>query len=128
MTTAYWCVLVAILLPYACTVIAKVAGDRFGPNANRDPRQWLDKQQGLSRRAHAAQLNGFEVTPAFAAAVIIAHLAGGATQGTIDLLAMLFVASRVAYILCYLADRAPLRSIAWFVGFGLIIALFCVAA
>jgi len=128
MTTAYWCVLVAILLPYACTVTAKLAGDRFGPNANRDPRAWLDKQQGLSKRAHAAQLNGFEITPAFAAAVIIAHLAGSTTQGTIDLLAMLFVASRVAYILCYLADRAPLRSIAWFVGLGLIIALFCVAA
>lgn len=128
MTTAYWCVLVAILLPYACTVTAKLAGDRFGPNANRDPRAWLDKQQGLSKRAHAAQLNGFEITPAFAAAVIIAHFAGGTTQGTIDLLAMFFVASRVAYILCYLADRAPLRSIAWFVGLGLIIALFCVAA
>lgn len=128
MTTAYWCVLVAILLPYVCTVTAKMAGDRFGPNANRDPRGWLDKQQGLSRRAHAAQLNGFEVTPAFAAAVIIAHLAGGAQQGTIDLLALLFVASRVAYILCYLADRATLRTLAWFVGLAMIVALFCVAA
>lgn len=128
MTTAYWCVLVAILLPYACTVIAKMVGGRYGPNANRDPRSYLDKLQGLPRRAHAAQLNGFEITPAFAAAVIIAHLAGGAQQGTLDLLAVLFVLSRIAYILCYLADKAPLRSTAWFVGLGLIISLFCVAA
>jgi uncharacterized MAPEG superfamily protein len=128
MTTAYWCVLIAILLPYTCTVAAKIAGDRFGPTANRDPRAWLDQQQGMSRRANAAQLNGFEAAPAFAAAVIIAHLAGGAQQGTLDTLALLWVASRVAYILCYLADLARLRSVVWFAGVGIIVALFCVAA
>jgi uncharacterized MAPEG superfamily protein len=128
MTTAYWCVLVAILLPYTCTVIAKLAGGRFGPSANRDPRAYLDNLQGLPRRAHAAQLNGFEITPAFAAAVIIAHLAGGAEQGTLNLIAMLFVLSRVAYIMCYLADQATLRSITWFVGVGLIISLFVAGA
>ncbi|WP_263261330.1 MAPEG family protein [Pseudomonas sp. RIT-PI-S] len=128
MTVAYWCVLVAILLPYLCTVTAKAAGGRYGPNANRDPRAWLDKLQGLPRRAHAAQLNGFEITPAFAAAVIIAHLAGGAEQGTLNLLALLFIVSRVVYIVCYLVDQGTMRSIAWLAGLGLIISLFCVAA
>lgn len=128
MTLAYWCVLIVILLPYVCTVIAKIVGDRFGPAANRDPRAWLDQQQGMARRANAAQLNGFEAAPAFAAAVIIAHLAGGAQQGTLDTLALVYVASRVAYVLCYLADLARLRSAVWFVGVGIIVALFCVAA
>ncbi|WP_426151574.1 MAPEG family protein [Pseudomonas sp. DC3000-4b1] len=128
MTTAYWCVLVAILLPYVCTVVAKAVGGRYAGGANRDPRAYLDKLQGLPRRAHAAQLNGFEITPAFAAAVIIAHLAGGAEQGTLNGLALLFVVSRLAYILCYLADQATLRSLCWLIGLGSIVALFCVAA
>jgi uncharacterized MAPEG superfamily protein len=128
MTIAYWCVLAAIVLPYACTVIAKLAGGRYGPDANRDPRAYLAKLEGLPKRAHAAQLNGFEITPAFAAAVIIAHLAGGAEQGILNLLAMAFVVSRVLYILCYLADQATLRSITWFAGLGVIVSLFCVAA
>ncbi|MBU2321764.1 MAG: MAPEG family protein, partial [Gammaproteobacteria bacterium] len=95
---------------------------------NHDPRALLDNLQGLGRRANNAQLNGFEITPAFAAAVIIAHLAGGAAQGVLDQLAIAFVISRVLYTLCYLADWAILRSLVWFVGVGLIVALFVVAA
>lgn len=128
MTIAYWCVLVAIALPYVCTVTAKLLGGHFGAEANRDPRGYLDKLEGPPKRAHAAQLNGFEINPAFAAAVIIAHLAGGAQQGTLDSLAVLFVVSRVLYIICYLIDQATLRSIAWFVGMATIVSLFCVAA
>ncbi len=60
--------------------------------------------KGLGRRANAAQLNSFEVTPAFAAAVIVAHLAGNAELVTINVLAVLFITSRLLYIICYLAD------------------------
>ena len=128
MTLAYWCVLIAIVLPYLATASAKFLGAGYGPRANSDPRAFLAALQGWRRRAHNAQLNCFEVTPAFAAAVIIAHLAGGAEQGLLDQLAVAFVVSRVLYLLCYLADWAALRSLLWFVGMGLIAALFVVAA
>lgn len=128
MTLAYWCVLIAIALPYLGTITAKAVSGGFSPRHNHDPRALLDSLQGLGRRANNAQLNGFEVTPAFAAAVIIAHLAGGAEQGLLDQLAVAFVVSRVLYLLCYLADWAALRSLLWFVGMGLIAALFVVAA
>ena len=82
MTLAYWCVLVAILLPYLCTATAKFTGGDYGPRANSDPRAFLAGLEGWRKRASNAQLNGFEVTPAFAAAVIIAHQAGGAGQLT----------------------------------------------
>ena len=78
--------------------------------------------------ANAFQLNSFEVTPAFAAAVIIAHLAGGAEQALLDQLAIAFIVSRVLYFICYIADWASLRSLVWFVGMGLIVSLFVVAA
>ena len=95
---------------------------------NHDPRDFLESLNGLARRAHAAQLNSFEVTPAFAAAVIVAHLAGNAELVTLNVLAVLFITSRLLYIICYLADWAILRSLVWFVGMGLIVSFFVVSA
>jgi len=126
MTVALWCILIAIFLPYVCTVVAKVSGG-FRLDDNHDPRDFLDSLNGLGRRAHAAQLNSFEVTPAFAAAVIVAHLAGNAELVTINVLSVLFITSRLLYIICYLADWAIIRSLVWFVGMGLIAAFFVVS-
>lgn len=128
MTLAYWCVLIALFLPYLSTITAKAVSGGFSPRHNHDPRALLDNLSGLGRRANNAQLNSFEVTPAFAAAVIIAHLAGGAEQALLDQLALAFVLSRILYFICYIADWATLRSLVWFVGMGLIVSLFVVAA
>lgn len=128
MTIAYWCVLVSILLPYISTVWAKASAGGFAPKHNHDPRAFLATAQGMARRANSAQQNGFEIAPAFSAAVIIVHLAGGAEQGLLDQLAITFVFSRVLYTLCYIADWAILRSLVWFLGLGLIVSLFVVAA
>jgi len=119
MTNAYWCVLIAGLLPYLATVTAK-GGARFD---NRNPRAWLAQQTGYRARANAAQLNGFEAFPLFAAAVIVAHLTD-APQARVDTLAMVFVAARVAHLAFYLADLATLRSLAWFAGIGSAVAIF----
>lgn len=128
MTQAYWCVLAAILLPYLCTAVAKFTGGDYGPRANSDPRAFLAGLQGWRRRAANAQLNGFEVTPAFAAAVIIAHQAGGAEQALLDQLALAFIVSRLVYFICYLADWGPLRSLVWILGMGIVVSLFVVSA
>ncbi len=128
MTLAYWCVLIAIVLPYLATAGAKFCGAGYGPRANSDPRAFLAELEGWRKRADNAQLNGFEVTPAFAAAVIIAHLAGGAEQALLDQLAIAFVISRLLYFLCYLADWGVIRSLIWGVGMGLIVSLFAVSA
>lgn len=124
MTTAYWCVLFAALLPYVATLTAKIGGERFD---NSNPREWLGQQAGHRRRANAAQLNSFEAFPLFATAVIVAHLTGAA-QARIDLLAITFVAARLFYIGFYVADFAKLRSLAWFVGIGSAVAIFVAGA
>jgi uncharacterized MAPEG superfamily protein len=124
MTTAYWCVLAAGLLPYLFTAIAKLSGSRFD---NRDPRAWQARLSGMPARAHAAHLNSFEAFPFFAAAVIIAHLAQ-APQARVDQLALAFVALRIGFGICYLAGWATLRSLVWALGFACVIALFVVAA
>jgi uncharacterized MAPEG superfamily protein len=124
MTIAYWCVLVAALLPFLFTSAAKFTGVRYN---NKKPREFLDQLEGWRKRAHWVQVNSFEAFPAFAAAVIIAHQAGAA-QGAIDGLAVAFIVLRVIYGLCYIFDKHVLRSTVWMVGMGCVVALFVVSA
>jgi uncharacterized MAPEG superfamily protein len=123
MTIALWCVLVAGILPYVATVIAKSGREGYD---NRDPRSWLARQEGFRKRANAAQLNAFEAFPFFAAAVIIAHLLNG-PRSLVNTLALVFVAARVLHLGLYLANQPTLRSLVWFVGFAAVIAIFVVA-
>jgi uncharacterized MAPEG superfamily protein len=120
MTTAYWCVLVAALLPHAAAWIAKAGGERYD---NRAPRLWLDRQQGFRARANAAQQNGFEAFPFFAAAVFVAHLTH-APQDRVDALALIFIVARAVYTVCYLADWHWIRSLVWTIGIVATITLF----
>ena len=85
----------------------------------------------LAAKRHAptrAQQNSYEIFPPFAAAVIIAHATGNAAQATINLWALLFVASRLAFIYCYISDRPMLRSAVFGVNLLCIVALFVAAA
>lgn len=113
MTIAYWCVLIAALLPYVWVVMAKVSKPGFN---NHQPRIFLDTLDGWGQRANWAQVNSFEAFPAFAAAVIIASQIAVIEQGTLNALAALFIVCRVLYGVFYITDRATLRSLVWFVG------------
>ena len=128
MTIAYWCVLAALVLPYLFIGVAKFTGRDFGPKENHNPREFLEKLEGARKRAYWAQQNSFEVTPAFAVAVIIAHQVGEASQGTLDMLALTFVISRVLYGVFYIRDLANLRSLVWAVGMVCIVAFFALSA
>ena len=123
MTTAFWCVLAAAFLPYATVAIAKWTR-RYD---NAAPRDWETTLEGHRKRAYHAHLNHFEALAPFAAAVIIAHLAG-VRQGLLDSIALAFIALRLAYTWAYVADRATLRSLIWMGGFGCVVALFVAAA
>ncbi len=115
-TLAYWCVLIAALLPIVCAWIAK-SGQLGKPRKeggydNHEPRAWLARQTDWRARANAAQQNSFEALPFFIGAVIIAHQLG-AHQLRLDMLAFLFVFLRLIYIMAYVADMAKARSTVW---------------
>lgn len=115
-TVAYWCVLVAALLPIVCAGIAKSGMFSISPKKggydNNNPRAWLARQTDWRARANAAQANTFEALPFFFAAVIIAHQLQAA-QALLDILAFMFVVLRLAYIVMYVADMAKSRSAVW---------------
>ena len=119
-TIAYWCILVAALLPIVYAGIAKYGLMRTAPAKggydNNDPRAWLARQTDWRARANAAQANTFEAIPFFFAAVIIAHQLQ-ASQARLDILAALFVALRIVYIALYVGNKANARSIVWALAF-----------
>ena len=119
-TVAHWCVLVAVLLPYACSYLAKFRDfgkpRSAGGYDNQDPRAWLARQEGWKARANAAQANSFEALPFFIGAVLIAHQVG-APQTRLDILAVLFVTLRIIYIVLYVAGLPATRSAIWALAF-----------
>lgn len=125
MVVAYWCILIAALLPYAWVTVAKASGQRYD---NRDPRGWQARQDNPhSHRANAAQLNAFEAFAPFAAGVLMAQLAGVEPQ-RIGTLALAFVALRVLHGVFYIAGTHALRSLAWFAGYACVLWLMLQAA
>jgi uncharacterized MAPEG superfamily protein len=118
---AYWMVLAAAALPYACTAYAKQ-----GTVDNRAPRLYAETLTGARRRADWAQRNHFEVFPTFAVGVIIASIAG-ASHMIVNWLAAAFVGLRILYSVAYIADRATARSILFILGSICVLGLFLAA-
>ncbi len=126
MTFAYWCVVIAMVLPWICAAYAKKKGG-FAGQDNHNPREFLEHTQGAAKRANAAQQNGYEIFAPFAAAVIIANITGNADSFWIGTWAFLFVLSRIAFIYCYIKDLSSMRSIAWGLGLLCILILYAIA-
>ncbi len=125
MTTAYWCIFIAALLPYLWVGIGKSAAKGYN---NRDPRGWLAKQtHPRVQRGNAAHLNAFEAFAPFAASVLMAQ-AAGVDPGRITTLAVVFIECRVLHGVFYLSKTHALRSLAWMVGIGCVAALMVQAA
>ena len=127
MTLAYWMILAAAVVPYFAIVYAKLAGGGAATYDNSAPRTQMDSLPPQRQRAYWAQLNGFEAFPPFAAAVIVAHVAGAA-QPWGDSLAMTFVVLRVIYTALYIYGKPTSRSVIWTAGFACVVGLFVAAA
>ena len=123
MTIAYWCILVAALLPYVWVGAAKSAPGYD----NAAPRAFLDTLRDWHQRAVWAQANAFEAFPPFAAGVIIAHQLN-APQAWIDLLALGFIGLRLMHGIAYIGNWPALRSLAWVGGIACVVTLFVIAA
>jgi uncharacterized MAPEG superfamily protein len=123
MPLAYWCVLIAALLPIVWISYAKAGtgGD------NRHPRDALESLPAAKRRAYAAHQNAYENFPFFAAAVLSAPSLG-APMRTVNILAALYIAVRIAHGVLYIADQARLRSMAYLVALLFNIAIFVLPA
>jgi uncharacterized MAPEG superfamily protein len=122
MPFAYWCVLIAALLPTMWVLYAK-----RGATDNHNPRAGIDDFPPPKRRAYGAHLNAIENFPFFAAAVIIA-LQLGAPVSTVNWLAGLYVLIRIIHGLLYVTDQPSLRSMSYLLGLVVNVAIFVLPA
>ncbi|WP_095051820.1 MAPEG family protein [Pseudomonas sp. Irchel s3b2] len=115
MSIPFWCVFISALLIYVAKIpVAKAMNEQGGYN-NHLPRQQQAQLTGFGARALAAHQNSFEAFLLFAVGVLMAHTTQTAGW-LIDALAIIFVITRVIYLLCYWVDLAWQRSLVWFVG------------
>ena len=122
MPLAYWCVLIAALMPIALAAYAKA-----GSRDNHHPRDAVASMPDAKRRAYAAHENAYENFPFFAVAVITATTLG-ASISTVNILAALYIVARGVHAVLYINDAASARSLAYTVGLLLNIAIFVLPA
>ena len=127
MTIALFCILLAAVMPIVCAGLAKgramSVSHRDGGYDNRNPRDWIAKQDGFRKWAQAAQENCWEALPFFAAAVIVAHMLG--VVGWLpNVLAVLFIALRIVYVWLYVTAKQRQRSLVWTAAFLVNVAIF----
>ena len=123
MTFAYACIVIAIIMPIILAGIAKKGSEI--PIDNNEPRDHIRHLKKRAKYAYGAEQNCYESFPPFAIAVLAAHLMDG-TQLTIDILAGLYIFSRLMYVTFYLQGRGTLRSVTYIVGLIATISLFFV--
>lgn len=110
-------ILIACLLPYVFTLVAKKAAGFRGKD-NQNPREFLAQSTGLAARADAVQKNSFESLPLFIAAILMAEYMV-IPQGVTMTFGIAYLVFRLLYGICYLANWSTLRSIVW------VLALLC---
>lgn len=120
MTTPFRCLLIVALMPY---VLAGIGGylrmKQLGVLDNNHPRVQAYKLEGIAARAWAAQANAWEALAVFGIVVIVAHLvhADPAASATA---ALVYLATRIAHPVLYLANLATIRTLVFVVGLGCI--------
>lgn len=118
--------LIACLLPWLCSLTAKVLGGFRFTKDNKNPRQFLANTTGIAARLNHAQINGYESLPIFLAGVLTA-LYCFVPISSINTLAAGYVGFRICYIVCYATDQAILRSLCWLLATAYALGLFVFA-
>ena len=123
--SAILAMVVASLLPWAVSVVAKVTGG-FRVKNNAHPRDFLQNTTGMAARANAAQQNSYETLPVFLAAVLVSMLFF-VPQSIVNVLAWLYVIIRVGYCTAYITNLSTFRSILWLLSMACSLMLFYLA-
>lgn len=118
--------LIIAILPYLAKLPLVWAMHRAGGYDNHYPRQQQSQLSGFGQRCTAAHYNSFEALAFYSVAVILV-VASGQVNSLMLGLGWLFVALRVAYLLCYWFDWATARSLIWLASMASAISLMLTA-
>jgi uncharacterized MAPEG superfamily protein len=128
MTTPLACLLILAVLPY---VLAALGGylrlRQLGNLDNNHPRIQATRLEGIAARAWAAQYNAWEALAVFGAVVLVGHLAGADGEASANA-SLVYLATRLAHPVLYLANLATARTLVFVIGLGCIARLLQLAA
>ena len=128
MTTPFWCLLVAIFIPYVLAgVTVYFKSKQLGSVDFNNPRDQSLALKDTGARANAAQQNAWEALVVFAAAVLVAAGAS-ADAATSSTASLLFVGARLFHAIFYILNVPPMRTLSFAVGLGSCVWLFVLAA
>ncbi|STX29547.1 transmembrane protein [Legionella beliardensis] len=128
MFTLILCLFIACLFPYLAKIPVVVAMNKQpGGHDNKHPRAQQASLKGWGARAVAAHQNSFESLLIFATACLTA-IATRHTGYTIQVLAIIYLLSRVIYHALYLLNWSTLRTTFWALGYivSLVIIWLCI--
>ncbi|KAJ9152174.1 hypothetical protein NKR19_g4642 [Coniochaeta hoffmannii] len=133
---SYYTIPAAMVLLYVPHTYANIKAGKSQDHANpRKIEENLSKDESIDKvtkgrilRARAAHANANETIGLYAAAVVAAN-ATGVDVKSVNYLTLGYLASRIAYNYIYVIAQdnrrvAPLRTLAWSAGVGIILTLF----
>jgi uncharacterized MAPEG superfamily protein len=128
MTIPLWCLLAAIILPYAWTPVAlSERKAKFGNVDNQHPRQQTSQLEGKGARAYAAHQNAMEALAVFAPAVLVSHVTHANLMHATYLSAA-WVVVRVLHGVFYITNTDKARSMMFAIGMLCVVGLFVISA
>jgi len=94
---------------------------------NNSPRLFLDNLSGKAQRSYWSHINSNEAFPLFLAAIICANISQ-VNSLYIHIIGSIIIMARILYGVLYIQDKATLRSLVWFIGYGLsfLLLILCV--
>jgi len=129
-TTPLWCLAITALLPFLLSFSGGYFRMRqFGSIDNKHPRIQAAKLEGVGARVYAAQANAWEALTVFTAALVVLHLANpeAARGSTAANFSTVFLLTRVAHPIAYVANQDLVRSVVFVVGLGCLLGLIWLA-
>ena len=118
MTTPLWCLLIVAVLPYLSAGIGVYFRvQQLGSIDANHPRVQALELRDIAARAYGSQANAWEAVGFFTIVVVINHLAGGDADASATA-AIIYVVARTLHAGLYIADMAPMRTLAFVVGMG----------
>lgn len=118
MTTPLWCLLIVAVLPYLSAGMGVYFRlQQLGSIDANHPRVQALELRDVAARAYAAQGNAWEAVGFFTIVIVINHLAGGDAESSAAA-AVIYVVARVLHAGFYVADMAPMRTLAFVVSIG----------
>ncbi|MEM6446823.1 MAG: MAPEG family protein [Cyanobacteria bacterium P01_D01_bin.123] len=121
-TVLLYCIAIAGFLIYVPFGWVSVARLQLGYQPST-PRAMFDQLPPFAQRATWAHQNSFEAFMLFAAAALTCYVIGNVSVWAAQL-AVIFLAARLLYSICYVADWPWARSLMWALGSACIGGLF----